>query len=657
MWLGVSGGASGLAKCKLALCRSMATILRSMSTRTLFAFLINTWLVVTLCVGRVDARAAHLLHHHRHRTAGNAQSQGDPLVVHTTKGPVRGITLQASNGKLVDAFLGIPYAKPPVGKMRFRHPVPMDPWEKPLNVTEPPATCVQVVDTYFDDFEGSTMWNANTNMSEDCLNMLVWVPRPRPTNAAVLLWVYGGSFYSGCATLDVYDGKILASEENVIVVSFNYRVGSLGFLYLDHADAPGNAGMMDQVMALRWVQDNIHLFGGNPNNVTLFGESAGAVSVAYHLLSPLSRDLFSQAVLQSGGATVPWGYNERQTAITNGYKLAEEVKCPTDDVEATIKCLRLQDPDLLVKSEIFATGVVDFSFIPVVDGAFLTERPEDSMSSGNFKKCKILLGSNRDEGTYFIIYYLTQLFKRDENVYLTREDFVDAVQALSPFTSSVVNEAIIFEYTDWLNPDDPIKNRDAVDKIVGDYYFTCPVIDMAHYYSSAGLDVYMYYYVYRSSQNKWPEWMGVIHADEIAYVFGEPLNQTWSYRQDEQMFSRRIMRYWANFARMGNPSLNPDGNWEKTYWPAHTAFGKEFLILDVNSTQVGYGNRAKHCAFWKNFLPNLIALSGNNTNKADESCKDGASTQSSSSLTLLCSLAASMIVTGRLLSSSTARAA
>lgn len=103
--------------------------------------------------------------------------------------------------------------------------------------------------------------------------------------------------------------------------------------------------------------------------------------------------------------------------------------------------------------------------------------------------------------------------------------------------------------------------------------------------------------------------MGVIHADEIAYIFGEPLNQTWSYRQDEQLFSKRIMRYWANFARMGNPSLNPDGNWEKTYWPAHTAFGKEFLILDVNSTQVGYGHRAKYCAFWKNYLPNLIALS------------------------------------------------
>lgn len=145
-------------------------------------------------------------------------------------------------------------------------------------------------------------------------------------------------------------------------------------------------------------------------------------------------------MLQSGGATVPWGYNERQTAMTNGYKLAEEVKCPTDDVEATVKCLRLQDPDLLVKSEIFATGVVDFSFIPVVDGAFLTERPEDSMNSGNFKKCKILLGSNRNEGTYFIVYYLTQLFKRDENVYLTREDFVDAVQALSPFTSQVSSQ-------------------------------------------------------------------------------------------------------------------------------------------------------------------------------------------------------------------------
>lgn len=579
--------------------------------------LVSMWWVVLACTQlHVAARAAHV-HHHRHRTTATT---ADPLIVHTTKGPIRGVTLQAANGKLVDAFLGIPYAKPPLGKLRFRHPVPMDTWEQPLNCTERPPTCVQTIDTFFGDFEGSVMWNANTNMSEDCLTMLVWVPRPRPKDAAVLLWIFGGGFYSGTATLDVYDGRTLASEENIIVVSFNYRVASLGFLYLDNADAPGNAGMMDQVLALRWVQDNIRFFGGNPNNVTLFGESAGAVSASYHLLSPLSRDLFSQAVLQSGGATAPWGYHDRQTAMSNGYKLATEVKCQMDDVEATIKCLRSTDPVLLVNSEIFASGVVDFSFIPVVDGAFLAERPEDSLNSGSFKKCRILLGSNRDEGTFFIIYYLTNLFKRDENVYLTRDDFVDAVQLLNPFASPVVNEAITFEYTDWLNPDDPIKNRDAVDKMVGDYSFTCPVIDMAQYFSSAGIDVYMYYFIHRSSQNKWPEWMGVIHADEIAYIFGEPLNQTWSYRQDEQTLSKRIMRYWANFARMGNPSLNPDGNWEKTYWPAHTAFGKEYLILDVNSTQVGYGHRAKYCAFWKKYLPNLLALAGNTT-KPDSDCE------------------------------------
>lgn len=175
----------------------------------------------------------------------------DPLIITTDKGKVRGFTLEAPSGKKVDAWFGIPYAKPPVGPLRFRHPRPIDRWEGIMNATSPPNSCVQIVDTVFGDFPGATMWNPNTPLSEDCLYINVVVPRPRQKKLPVMLWIFGGGFYSGTSTLDVYDHRTIVSEENVIVVSMQYRVASLGFLYLDIPEAPGNAGLLDQNLALR----------------------------------------------------------------------------------------------------------------------------------------------------------------------------------------------------------------------------------------------------------------------------------------------------------------------------------------------------------------------------------------------------------------------
>ncbi|KFB35326.1 acetylcholinesterase [Anopheles sinensis] len=248
------------------------------------------------------------------RESNSDANDNDPLVVNTDKGRIRGFTAEAPSGKKVDVWLGIPYAQPPVGPLRFRHPRPAEKWTGVLNTTTPPNSCVQIVDTVFGDFPGATMWNPNTPLSEDCLYINVVAPRPRPKNAAVMLWIFGGGFYSGTATLDVYDHRALASEENVIVVSLQYRVASLGFLFLGTPEAPGNAGLFDQNLALRWVRDNIHKFGGDPARVTLFGESAGAVSVSLHLLSALSRDLFQRAILQSGSPTAPWALVSREEA-------------------------------------------------------------------------------------------------------------------------------------------------------------------------------------------------------------------------------------------------------------------------------------------------------------------------------------------------------
>jgi acetylcholinesterase len=177
----------------------------------------------------------------------------DPLVITTDKGKVRGTVLSSHTGKKVDAWMGIPYAQPPIGALRFRHPRPVERWEGIKNTTAPPNSCVQIVDTVFGDFPGALMWNPNTPLSEDCLYINVVVPRPRPKNAPVMLWIFGGGFYSGTSTLDVYDHRTLAAEEGVIIVSMQYRVASLGFLFLGTPDAPGNAGLFDQNLALRYA--------------------------------------------------------------------------------------------------------------------------------------------------------------------------------------------------------------------------------------------------------------------------------------------------------------------------------------------------------------------------------------------------------------------
>lgn len=295
----------------------------------------------------------------------------------------------------------------------------------------------------FPGFAGSEMWNPNTPISEDCLYLNVAVPRTHPQNSAVLVWIFGGGFYSGTSTLEVYDHRVLAAEENIIIVSMQYRVASLGFAFFDTEDVPGNAGLFDQLMALQWVRDNIAVFGGNPNNITIFGESAGAASVSFHMLSPLSRNLFSQAIMQSANALVPWGLITKEESLLRGLRLAEVMKCPHDkkNLRATINCLRQKNATDLVEQEWNSVvfGVAEFPFVPIIDGAFLDETPQKSLDTKNFKKTNVLLGANRDEGHFFIIYYLTDLFKNEENVFVTREDFVRAVTELNLYVKQVCN--------------------------------------------------------------------------------------------------------------------------------------------------------------------------------------------------------------------------
>lgn len=490
-----------------------------------------------------------------------AKRDNDPIV-RTATGQVRGKRFQMTDfgGRTIDAFLGIPFAEPPTGYLRFRHPRPVRKWDGVYNATRLPNSCYQEPDLNFGpDFYGSTVWNSPTNVSEDCLYLNVFVPRPRQRKMAVMVWIYGGGFYSGTTTLDLYDGKILSALNDVIVVSIAYRVGALGFLSLNHPSAPGNAGLFDQLMGLEWVQQNIRYFGGDPDNVTLFGESAGSVSVSLHLLSPLSHNKFQRAILQSGSANMPWATLTVDEAKRRSTELAfDYLPCPrTTDMAVVADCLRGITADEVVEKQWVSRGILQFPFLPVVDGVFLPASPDELLRRRSFKRCPILIGSNRNEGSFFLIYELKNYLDLDRAT-MTRRQFNDSVERLFfyyPQYPTTVNEhgmrAIKFQYTDWLHFDDSARNIYALDMAVGDSQFVCPLNTFAHAYATAKQSVYMYYFTQRYSSNPWPMWMGVLHGDEIFFSFGEALKFKDNFTEDERQLSRKMILYWGNFAKTG----------------------------------------------------------------------------------------------------------
>ncbi|KAH0630398.1 hypothetical protein JD844_013394 [Phrynosoma platyrhinos] len=230
----------------------------------------------------------------------SSASRGDNVVV-TNSGPIQGKHIMTDSG-MVTAFLGIPYAEPPVGELRFQKPHPHQPWSHTLKATSFGNSCHQessVLPTYHQVLDP----DPTLSVSEDCLFLNIWVPHPQPSAPApVFVWVHGGAFFMGTGS---YDKSLLAATENIIVASMNYRLGALGFLALPPS-APGNAGLWDQHLALRWLKENIAAFGGDPTRLTLGGQSAGSASVGFHLLSPVSQHVFAQATLQSGAAISPW---------------------------------------------------------------------------------------------------------------------------------------------------------------------------------------------------------------------------------------------------------------------------------------------------------------------------------------------------------------
>ncbi|KAJ8338250.1 hypothetical protein SKAU_G00372160 [Synaphobranchus kaupii] len=588
-------------------------------------------------------------HGNKNRVQTQTLRNENDLTATTHQGLVRGIRIPVPDRAHVTAFLGIPFAEPPLGKKRFRRAEPKEPWAGVFDASSYPNACFQYVDNTYPGFPGSEMWNPNREMSEDCLYLNVWVPAsPRPHNLTVMVWIYGGGFYSGSSSLDVYDGRYLAYTEKVVVVSMNYRVGAFGFLALHgSSEAPGNVGLLDQRLALQWVQDNIQFFGGNPKQVTIFGESAGGASVGMHLLSPDSRPTFSRAIMQSGVPNCPWATVSPAEARRRATLLAKLVGCQGGNDTEMVDCLRNRHPQDLIDQEwqvLPYSSLFRFSFVPVIDGVVLPDTPEAMLSSGNFKDTQILLGVNQDEGSYFLLYGAPGFSKNNESL-ISREDFLEGVKMSVPHANDIGLEAVVLQYTDWMDENNPLKNRNAMDDIVGDHNVICPLQHFTWSYaqhnalrSQAGVGgstaagvgggnsgaiinsgggnsqggVYLYLFDHRASNLAWPEWMGVIHGYEIEFVFGLPLEKRLNYTAEEEKLSRRMMKYWANFARTGNPNLNADGTLEsRRRWPLFTGSEQKHVSLNTDAMKVHRGLRTQLCALWNRFLPQLLNITDN----------------------------------------------
>ncbi|CAH6898856.1 Bche [Phodopus roborovskii] len=519
---------------------------------------------------------------------GKSHTEED-FIVTTKNGRVRGLNLPVLGGT-VTAFLGIPYAQPPLGSLRFKKAQPLSKWTGIQNTTKYANSCYQNIDQTFPGFSGSEMWNPNTNLSEDCLYLNVWIPAPKPKNATVMVWVYGGGFQTGTASLPVYDGKFLARVERVIVVSMNYRVGALGFLALPgNSEAPGNMGLFDQQLALQWVQKNIAAFGGNPKSVTLFGESAGAASVSLHLLCPQSYPLFTRAILQSGSSNTPWAVKSPEEARNRTLALAKLTGCSKENDTEMIKCLQTKEPQEILVNERFvlpSDSLLSINFGPMVDGDFLTDMPHTLLQLGQVKKTQILVGVNKDEGTSFLVYGAPG-FSKDNDSLITRREFQEGLNMYFPRVSSLSKEAILFYYVDWLGDQTPEVYRDALDDVIGDYNIICPALEFTKTFSDLENNAFFYYLEHRSSKVPWPEWMGVMHGYEIEFVFGLPLERRANYTRAEEMLSRSVMKLWANFAKYGSSPHTSQQSKQPHSWhsilQSHTVSFKSIfsIVLEI----------------------------------------------------------------------------
>lgn len=465
-------------------------------------------------------------------------------IIETKQGKLRGLS---ANGAL--AWKGIPYARPPVGDLRFRAPQSPETWEGVRDALGFGQIALQAQPP-----EDSIFSSAGVTMSEDCLYLNVWTPEEGGEGLPVMVWIHGGSFVSGSSSLPLYDGTQLALRGNCVVVSLNYRVGPLGFLHLSPLGEgfDSNVGLSDQTMALEWVRGNISAFGGDADNVTVFGESAGSMCIAALLAMPAAKGLFHQAVMQSGGAqSMPSAQAEivaaaflRRLGVDGG----------------NLERLKAFAPEelLIAAAEMDPQGSAEWPalpFQPTIDLTTLPEEPLQAVTRGSAAGIPLMIGTNRDEGAFFI---------REESQLAGPDELAPMMRALTGAE----------EVDGWVSLYPATIEGQA--EMMTDLYFWRSALAFAEAQSKHA-PVWMYRFDWTLPGH--PFFGKAVHAAEIPFVFGNlVLLPRVGVRLEPAMqnLADAMRGAWQAFASSGDPSI------PQLPWGRYDTDKRATMIFDAN---------------------------------------------------------------------------
>nr|XP_013806445.1 PREDICTED: neuroligin-4, X-linked isoform X3 [Apteryx mantelli mantelli] len=563
-------------------------------------------------------------------------------VVTTNYGKIRGLRTPLPNEILgpVEQYLGVPYASPPTGERRFQPPEPPSSWTGVRNATQFAAVCPQYLDERSLLNDMLPVWftaNLDTvvtyvqDQNEDCLYLNIYVPteddiHDQNSKKPVMVYIHGGSYMEG--TGNMIDGSILASYGNVIVVTLNYRLGVLGFLSTGDQAAKGNYGLLDQIQALRWIEENIGSFGGDPKRVTIFGSGAGASCVSLLTLSHYSEasrwsnetaGLFQKAIIQSGTALSSWAVNYQPAKYTR--ILADKVGCDMLDTTDLVECLRNKNYKELIQQTI-TPATYHIAFGPVIDGDVIPDDPQILMEQGEFLNYDIMLGVNQGEGLKFVDGIVDNEDGVSPNDFdFSVSNFVDNLYGY-PEGKDTLRETIKFMYTDWADKENPETRRKTLVALFTDHQWVAPAVATADLHAQYGSPTYFYAFYHHCQSEMKPSWADSAHGDEVPYVFGIPMIGptelfNCNFSKNDVMLSAVVMTYWTNFAKTGDPNQpvpqdtkfihTKPNRFEEVAWSKYNPKDQLYLHIGLKP-RVRDHYRATKVAFWLELVPHLHNL-------------------------------------------------
>ncbi|CAG0968442.1 acetylcholinesterase [Myxococcaceae bacterium] len=472
------------------------------------------------------------------------------VIADTTSGPVAGFETEGD----LDVFLGIPYAEPPVGDLRFAPPRPVTHWAHVRPAFRFGPTCPQMED----EFEPASL----LHQDEDCLSLNIWTPGLDSKKRPVVVYIHGGGFIEGGSGDPLYDGEHLARRGDIVVASLNYRVAALGFLSLDsfgpEFSGSGNLALQDQTAALVWIESNIDRFGGDPDRITIMGESAGSTSVLFHMISPASKGLFQRAIAQSGAVNLA-RTPEQAAKITERFMELAGVR----DV-AGLRALSARRIVELEKKLLDDAGFeADLVFAPVLDGIVVPTDPWRALEEGAAAGIPLLHGTNLDEYRYWLLYFAWL-------------EYIPTAWALARAPS--VQEQLgprlddVIEHYRHTLPNPGLSG--VTFALVSDLMFRAPHLRVSDL-QSRHAPVWMYRFDWKS---KVSNGLGACHAIELPFVFrtfDSPTSDQIVGPNPPMALSDAMMDAWIRFIRTGNP-----GRAGASTWPAYDTGRRATLIFD-----------------------------------------------------------------------------